>query len=172
MLSRQIPSTASTVLELDPRDAKRLAYYPLTVSKVITYGPTAEIAILRASAEKLPLEVVHNPAPIPPLDLPSNSVDVVIAAGVFERVEDKAALLKEAHRVVCPGGRLIFVEPLEDLAIIDASPFIDVQYDEEAGAAVGIALKAEDDVSEEGCLDEEAGELLSAAFAGLLKMPD
>ena len=72
--------------------------------------------ILRASAEKLPLEVVHNPAPIPPLDLPSNSVDVVIAAGAFERVEDKAALLKEAHRVVCPGGRLIFVEPLEDLA--------------------------------------------------------
>lgn len=45
-------------------------------------------------------------AGIEKLPLPNGSVDVVISNGVLNLCPDKSAVLKEAFRVLCPGGRL------------------------------------------------------------------
>jgi len=44
------------------------------------------------------------------LPFPDNAFDVVISNGVFNLTLDKAKALKEAHRVLNPGGRLLLAD--------------------------------------------------------------
>jgi ubiquinone/menaquinone biosynthesis C-methylase UbiE len=53
------------------------------------------------------------------LDLPDDSVDRVHTDRVLQHVEDPAAVLGEAHRVIKPGGRAVFAEPDWDTLVID-----------------------------------------------------
>jgi SAM-dependent methyltransferase len=60
-------------------------------------------------------------APAESIPLPDNSVDIVTSNGIYNLSPDKAAVLREVHRVVRPGGRTIFSEivlkaPLEESA--------------------------------------------------------
>lgn len=44
------------------------------------------------------------------IPLPDVSVDIVVSNGIYNLSPDKAAVLREVHRVVRPGGRTIFSE--------------------------------------------------------------
>jgi SAM-dependent methyltransferase len=46
-----------------------------------------------------------------PLELPDESVDVVLAIRALQTIGDTREVLAEAHRVLVPGGRVIVVEP-------------------------------------------------------------
>lgn len=65
-------------------------------------------------------------APADAIPLPDASVDLVTANGIFNLSPDKDAVMREAHRVLRKGGRLIFAEivlreqiPAEDRRTID-----------------------------------------------------
>jgi SAM-dependent methyltransferase len=46
------------------------------------------------------------------IDLPSESVDVILSPHVLEHVPDTDAALEELHRVLAPGGRLVLQIPV------------------------------------------------------------
>lgn len=52
------------------------------------------------------------------IDFPDNSFDIVYAANILHHVDPKLAL-KEMHRVVKPGGKVCFWEPLKHNPIIN-----------------------------------------------------
>lgn len=49
-------------------------------------------------------------APADAIPLPDSGVDLVTANGIFNLAPDKDAVMREAHRVLRKGGRLIFAE--------------------------------------------------------------
>ena len=49
-------------------------------------------------------------AVVPPLDLPSGSFDYVISFQVIEHIKHDMELVREVHRVLRPGGRLLVLE--------------------------------------------------------------
>ena len=61
------------------------------------------VSLLTASAEEIPL--------------PDDSVDIVTSNGIYNLSPDKAAVLREVHRVVRPGGRTIFSEIVSKAAL-------------------------------------------------------
>ena len=48
------------------------------------------------------------------LHLPDNSVDVLIATGIYSRLLHPDIFLQEARRVLVPGGRICLLEPESD----------------------------------------------------------
>ena len=99
------------VLELGAGTGVNLELYPEAVSEIVAVepdphmakrlrqrsaGPGHEIAVVEASAERLPFE--------------DASFDVAVATLVLCTIPDPAAALAEAARVLKPGGRLLFVE--------------------------------------------------------------
>ena len=57
------------------------------------------------------------------LSLPANSVDVVCCCQALERLEDKRGTIAAAYRALKPGGRLIFVEPIDNLDTLESADF-------------------------------------------------
>ena len=66
-------------------------------------------------------------------DLPglvSNSVDVVVSVESLAKLQDKKHI-SNVYRVLGPGGRLVFVEPLADFSLLKGTEFDEVLFDEE-----------------------------------------
>mmetsp|Transcript_59196 Transcript_59196/g.116143 ORF Transcript_59196/g.116143 Transcript_59196/m.116143 type:complete len:244 (+) Transcript_59196:144-875(+) len=143
MLSRQVPSSASVVLELYPDDGKRFYYYPSTVSQIVVVPLTWPLEAkketeLRIAANKVvPPKLLAVKQTMQTMD--TNAVDVVVCVQALKSLGREG--LGDAHRVLKPGGRLIFVEPMADFAMMEDSPFSNVFCDEEDGFAVGYAEK-------------------------------
>lgn len=53
------------------------------------------------------------------INLPSNSVDVILLSHVLEHVDDDALALREMHRVLVPGGKLFVQVPLGRKEVTD-----------------------------------------------------
>lgn len=53
------------------------------------------------------------------VNLPSNSVDVILLSHVLEHVDDDASALREMHRVLAPGGKLFVQVPLGRKEVTD-----------------------------------------------------
>lgn len=68
-------------------------------------APSGDLELLRAPNVELRQAVV------PPLELPSNSFDVVISFQVIEHVRRDIELVREVHRVLRPGGKFIVTTP-------------------------------------------------------------
>ena len=48
---------------------------------------------------------------VPPLDFASNTIDFVVTFQVIEHINDDKNFIKEIHRVLKPGGKLILTTP-------------------------------------------------------------
>jgi len=66
--------------------------------------------------------------------LPAGAVDVVISNCVVNLADDKGAVLREAHRVLRPGGRLAIADMVE---VETLAPEIKAQVDAWAGCIAG-----------------------------------
>jgi ubiquinone/menaquinone biosynthesis C-methylase UbiE len=66
------------------------------------------LELLRARVAGLPITLVHGTADH--TTLPDASVDLVLLANVWHEIDDTAAALAEARRIVRPGGRLAILD--------------------------------------------------------------
>jgi ubiquinone/menaquinone biosynthesis C-methylase UbiE len=99
------------VLEIGGGTGANLPYYGPEVEELVITEP--EELMARRLEKKLPqyerrVQVLHVPAEQLPFE--DGSFDVVVATLVLCTVEDPDRALEEAHRVLKPGGRLLFLE--------------------------------------------------------------
>ena len=73
---------------------------------------TSALALLARQPER-PKRLLLAAAPGDALPLPDGSVDIALCNHVMEHVPDDAALLREAWRVLRPGGRMVVGVPIE-----------------------------------------------------------
>lgn len=99
------------------------------------------------------LSFVHGPAD--ELPLPEGSVDAVISSFVLQLVPDRLAALREAYRLLRPGGRLAYVTWLDRES---REPFLPMEEFDEA--VLDLQIEEPDEPAE-----DHAGDVLSARAA-------
>lgn len=77
---------------------------PLDAKRVVAVDPDAEELARNPASEKYATGGEHIP-------LPDESIDVITSEHVVEHLTDPDAVLREAHRLLRPGGRFIFTTP-------------------------------------------------------------
>jgi len=99
------------VLEIGGGTGFNLPHYPSTIEELVVTEPVPgmlERARRRAAASALPVTVLAAKAEALPFD--DASFDTVVSTLVLCSVDDVDRALAEIHRVLRPGGQLIFVE--------------------------------------------------------------
>lgn len=99
------------VLELGFGAGHNLAFYPEGVTEVLALEPALvnrKLAAARIAASSLPVQWIGLRGEEIPLD--AHSVDCVTSTWTMCTIPDLAAALREARRVLAPGGKLHFIE--------------------------------------------------------------
>ncbi len=141
------------VLEIGAGTGVNLNHYPGSVSSLALCEPDAGmVALLRQRLSELepafPVRVFEAPGERLPVE--DSSVDVVVSTLVLCTVADLDASIAEVHRVLKPGGRLLFMEHVAEHRRLPyafqraATPF----WRRFAGGC---------------CLDRKSGEVIAAA---------
>jgi len=97
------------VLELGAGTGANLGLYGPNVQRLVMLEPDRHMRHrLVAKINDSPVEVVDSPSETLPFD--DATFDTVVSTLVLCTVSDPAQALKEAHRVLKPGGQLVFLE--------------------------------------------------------------
>lgn len=107
-----VPQAEGRVLEVGIGSGLNLPFYdPSKVEKLWGLEPAEEIrrmAEKKAAGAGFPVEFIGLPGEAIPLD--AGSVDTVVTTYTLCTIPDAVAALREMHRVLRPGGRLLFSE--------------------------------------------------------------
>jgi SAM-dependent methyltransferase len=98
------------LIEIGPGAGANFRYYRLG-TRVIGFEPNRALHDrLRRAAERHGIQLDLRGHGAESLDLPDASADAVVATLVLCTVPDPRKVLAEVHRVLRPGGRLLFIE--------------------------------------------------------------
>jgi ubiquinone/menaquinone biosynthesis C-methylase UbiE len=110
--ARVIPTAQGRVLEIGGGSGLNLAYYERgAVSRLYTLDPSA--ALVRMARKRLTRAAVAAELLVgsaEDIPLAERSVDTVVSTWTLCSIPDVARALREARRVLKPGGSLLFVE--------------------------------------------------------------
>lgn len=102
-------AAAGRVLEIGIGSALNLPFYGLAVREVVGIEPSPALAAMaRARQTGFPFRVVEGAAE--EMQLEDGSFDTVLTSWTLCSVADPVQVLREARRVLRPGGQLLFVE--------------------------------------------------------------
>jgi len=108
---RAIAAADGRVLEIGIGSGLNLPFYSPHVREIIGLEPAPKlIAMAReaAMASSIPVTLVEGSAEAIPLD--DASIDAVVTTWTLCTIPNAVQALREARRVLAPGGRLLFVE--------------------------------------------------------------
>jgi SAM-dependent methyltransferase len=99
------------VVEIGAGYGATFPYYPSAVTSVLALEPDPTLrALALAEAIKAPVPITVLDGVAESLPAADESVDVVVSSLVLCSVTDQSAVLAEVHRVLRPGGLLLFYE--------------------------------------------------------------
>ena len=106
-----LADASGRVLEIGGGTGANLPHYPDDVESLVVTEPEPPMLrrLQRKAREEAPLAKVLR-APAEDLPFEDDSFDTVVSTLVLCGVDDQARALREARRVLRPGGRLLFLE--------------------------------------------------------------
>jgi ubiquinone/menaquinone biosynthesis C-methylase UbiE len=106
-----LAEAGGSVLEIGAGTGANLAHYDDKVESLVFTEPEAAMLrrLQRKAHEQAPLAEIL-PAPAEDMPFEDDSFDTVVSTLVLCGVDDQARSLREIHRVLRPGGRLLFLE--------------------------------------------------------------
>ncbi|MEU1840623.1 class I SAM-dependent methyltransferase [Micromonospora chersina] len=108
---RLVAGLRGRVVEVGAGNGRNLSHYPSTVAGVLAVEPEPRLrAALRAAARDAPVPVTVSAGLAEALPVGDASADAVVLSLVLCSVPDQAVALREARRVLRPGGQLRFYE--------------------------------------------------------------
>jgi ubiquinone/menaquinone biosynthesis C-methylase UbiE len=108
---RVVPAAEGRVLEVGIGSGLNLPFYSRNVRHVIGLDPSPKLLSMARQAERphvWPVEFVQASAEEIPLE--SATIDTVVTTWTLCSIPDVRRALRDMHRVLRPGGRLLFVE--------------------------------------------------------------
>ena len=113
-----LSEASGRTLELGGGTGANLEHYPPAVTELVITEPDPHMAKrLRARLDDEPhgtASVAVEQVPAEALPFAEASFDTLVATLVLCTVDDPAAATAEAHRVLKPGGKLLFIEHVRD----------------------------------------------------------
>ncbi|PTA46231.1 methyltransferase domain-containing protein [Micromonospora sp. RP3T] len=108
---RLVAGLHGRAVEVGAGNGRNLPHYPPTVTRVLAVEPEPRLrALARAAATTAPVPVSVAAGVAEALPVADGAVDVVVLSLVLCSVPDQAVALREARRVLRPGGELRFYE--------------------------------------------------------------
>ena len=109
--SHVIPAAEGRVLEIGIGSGLNLPFYSPNVERLIGLDPSLKLLSMtrrKSRSDLTSVELIEGTAEAIPLQIAS--VDTVVTTWTLCSIPDAGSALREMHRVLRPGGRLLFVE--------------------------------------------------------------
>lgn len=104
-----VPRAAGRVLEFGAGSGLNLPFYGAQVQRLFALDPSAPLLeMARRKTAPFAMELIQGSAETLPMQ--SGSIDTVISTWTLCTIPDAHKALREARRVLAPGGKLLFVE--------------------------------------------------------------